>query len=1351
MQFKPYSTRGRSVSMKNRFLLSVLTAVVAVVASSAQATLLGIHIGYPLITYQNISTTALTYNTTTDLFSINASPAAIQFSASESPTLVSGIKSFQIRVLVDHTGLVVGGVPGDDLVLTGTVVRGTTTYTGVLLTGEVSGFGYVNSGTTDQYDLRFTPTGGLLFDLFSCGDEGVQVTSEASTFNDTFNVNFNGRAKGNVGLVDSQPPSIFCPYGGEAGGTNVVECQGHANGLPGAYVSFAMPVVTDNCDTNPSISFDPPSGSFFPLPDDQESADYVVIVTARDAAGNTNTCPFVVRIQDTLPPDFADTSNPIIDSCDANDATTLPTDAGKCYATYTFPKPSAIDNCCPSNIDVTVSAIDKNGTVIPLSDLGNGNLQGQFPLTLAGTNFITTTARDGRGNTAQHQCPVFVVDTEPPSITCPTNQTIECTGGAVFFEEPVVTDNCCVQASCTPTNGSSLGVGTHLIACTAIDCSGNSTQCVFYVTIQDTVGPKITCPGPITIECDQSSAPSNTGTATAIDTCDNSPRIIHSDALSGSCPQTLTRTWTAIDYAGNSNSCTQIITIEDTNKPAITCPDPLTVQCLSDVPAPDTNAVSASDNCGVVARSFVSDGYATNGCIITVTRTYKATDLCGNYSTCAQIITVANTNPPTVFSPGALTVGCVGDVPAPVTTFTSSVGSCGTGATSRFVSDSYATNGCTITVTRTYQATNTCGNSSTSTQTITVLNTNKPSITAPGPVSVPCFSNIPAPDTSGVSASAYCGGAVTKSFVNDSYATNACVITVTRTYKATDVCGNYATSPQTITVQNTNKPAISCPGPVNVQCFASVPAPDANSVNASAYCGGPVTKSFVSDSYATNGCAVTITRTYKATDACGLYSTCAQTLTFQNIGQPTIVCPTNIQCQIDGTQCASASVNVGLATATATCSTATVTGTRSDGQALGAAYPLGVTTITWKATDACGSSTCTQTVAVINQRSIAANFNGTAIAKNNTLWFNAAAKLAGTVPTNSNFYLCFVNSTITFTAGGSNYNLTVPNGRIAFSSSLNNTNATTTFNTNTVPNEWSTTVAKTNSGNFFVSGLAFLVPTNLPGSIQNVTWAGTFLSSVPNVTLNWQWAAAVGTNIPAATPAGYNQALIKPVDSKTAQYPNLDPAGTAEAFKANLRPGGTGNGGTNYTGSPSAPLCIITCTVPSPTGYVTYTPGGWGAPPNGNNVATLLTNKFALVYPSGFVVGGTYTVKCTTGMAIVNWLPDGTTPGVLKSNYTNPLTTTAGVFGSQVAALKLNVDFSKAGYLKIGLPNLLVAPGNKLAGQTVAQVLALATKVLGGTTSALPVGVTLSDLNDVCMRINGCFDGGLTNTGFLTF
>src|SRR5206468_4810364 len=130
----------------------------------------------------------------------------------------------------------------------------------------------------------------------------------------------------------------------------------------------------------------------------------------------------------------------------------------------------------------------------------------------------------------------------------------------------------------------------------------------------------------------------------------------------------LTRTYRATDACGNSQTCTQTITVNDTTAPAISCPAAVTVACASAVPAPDTASVTASDNCGgAPVVSFVGDSMSASNCLnqFKITRTYRATDACGNSQTCTQTITVNDTTAPAISCPAAVTVACASAVPAP--------------------------------------------------------------------------------------------------------------------------------------------------------------------------------------------------------------------------------------------------------------------------------------------------------------------------------------------------------------------------------------------------------------------------------------------------------------------------------------------------------------------------------------------------------------------------------------------------------------------------------------------------------------------------------------------------------------
>ncbi|GAB1396372.1 hypothetical protein MASR1M65_11490 [Saprospiraceae bacterium] len=132
---------------------------------------------------------------------------------------------------------------------------------------------------------------------------------------------------------------------------------------------------------------------------------------------------------------------------------------------------------------------------------------------------------------------------------------------------------------------------------------------------------------------------------------------------------------------------------------------------------------------------------------------------------------------------------------------------------------------------------------------ITVNDITPPSITCPASVTVSCASEVPAPNINLVLASDNCSGAVTKTFVSDVISAQTCVNrhTITRTYRATDVCGNSATCTQIIIVNDQTKPTITCPADVQFSCAGQVPPVNLNLVGASDNCSGAVTKSLVSE------------------------------------------------------------------------------------------------------------------------------------------------------------------------------------------------------------------------------------------------------------------------------------------------------------------------------------------------------------------------------------------------------------------------------------------------------------------------------------------------------------------------
>jgi len=102
------------------------------------------------------------------------------------------------------------------------------------------------------------------------------------------------------------------------------------------------------------------------------------------------------------------------------------------------------------------------------------------------------------------------------------------------------------------------------------------------------------------------------------------------------------------------------------------------------------------------------------------------------------------------------------------------------------------------------------------------------------------------------------------------------------------------------------------------------------------------------------------------------------------------------------------------------------------------------------------------------------------------------------------------------------------------------------------------------------------------------------------------------------------------------------------------------------------------------TGYVTYSKGGWGQKPNGNNVGALRDQYFDQVYSGDFVVGDDngYTITFEESDDVKNYLPGGGGPEVLSESHLNPVKKDKlGNLADQIIAARLNRDYSAAGFL----------------------------------------------------------------------
>jgi hypothetical protein len=180
----------------------------------------------------------------------------------------------------------------------------------------------------------------------------------------------------------------------------------------------------------------------------------------------------------------------------------------------------------------------------------------------------------------------------------------------------------------------------------ATDPCGNTDSCTQTILVDDSTGPTLTCPPPVTVTCFSQVPPPNPGSVTAVDNCaTNSVNVIFlSDVSSNGTSNctTITRTYKGTDSCGNMATCTQTITVADTIPPVITCPPNFQLPCGTPTDPSVTGSATATDNCGPIPPPTFSD-QMTGSCAdvngATITRTWTANDGC-NTATCTQIITL---------------------------------------------------------------------------------------------------------------------------------------------------------------------------------------------------------------------------------------------------------------------------------------------------------------------------------------------------------------------------------------------------------------------------------------------------------------------------------------------------------------------------------------------------------------------------------------------------------------------------------------------------------------------------------------------------------------------------------------
>ncbi len=182
-----------------------------------------------------------------------------------------------------------------------------------------------------------------------------------------------------------------------------------------------------------------------------------------------------------------------------------------------------------------------------------------------------------------------------------------------------------------------------------VDCS---------VSAADAIPDSTSCSQAIVLECTGPQGAEATVSSEASDNCGSvslsNDRPGHEDqveftdwfSLGCGSGQRTDVTVTATDDCDNASTCCVSITVQDTSPPVLSgCPTDVLVSCPTDVPPPA--GVTASDICDPNPElEFTESIEGEVPCDYTVTRTWTATDSCGNATSCSRVITVRDTEGP---------------------------------------------------------------------------------------------------------------------------------------------------------------------------------------------------------------------------------------------------------------------------------------------------------------------------------------------------------------------------------------------------------------------------------------------------------------------------------------------------------------------------------------------------------------------------------------------------------------------------------------------------------------------------------------------------------------------------------
>ncbi|XP_071804422.1 uncharacterized protein [Asterias amurensis] len=357
---------------------------------------------------------------------------------------------------------------------------------------------------------------------------------------------------------------------------------------------------------------------------------WMVMYVATDSIGQTASCDFSVTITDN--------EMPVIQNCPTN--ITRVTTAGSMVAVSWNP-PSSSDNS--GEYSMTVNDNHVSGDTFAL-----------------GVYNVIYTAMDPSGNA--ETC-VFVItieeDMPPVFSSCPRSTTVRTKIGEAFaivgFSNPGPTDDRSTPVLLgSHAPGSQFPLGDTEVVYTAYDSAGQSTECVFVITVEVDEPPTFnSCPSNMFVNTtlNEDFAVVTWPVPMAVD--DNgSPIVVEQNGYNTGRRFNIGQwmvMYVATDFIGQTASCDFSVTVTDNEKPVFqNCPTDITrVTTAGSMVAVSWNPPSSSDNSGEYSMT-VNDNHVSGDtfAIGVYNVIYTAMDPSGNADTCVFVITIEEDMPP---------------------------------------------------------------------------------------------------------------------------------------------------------------------------------------------------------------------------------------------------------------------------------------------------------------------------------------------------------------------------------------------------------------------------------------------------------------------------------------------------------------------------------------------------------------------------------------------------------------------------------------------------------------------------------------------------------------------------------